>query len=314
MSFVAFQSGSTRVDVQFELATVIVRCAKFLLLCFVLLANLPAHAVPDFPALSGRVVDEAQLLSAENEKALSEKLEAHETTTSNQIVVATVSSLEGYDISDYAIQLARHWQIGTEEKNNGIVILVAPNERKVRIEVGYGLEGILPDVLAGQIIRKEILPAFKENEYPKGINQGTEAVLQAIAGEYQAEPVSSNPKGSIKGIPEKIIPFLFLLVFGIPELLRRKGNARAANGAIPAGFVGLAAALMSGNIFIGIVLAVLIFAIVFLISNSGGGGGNGHSGGSSGDGSGGFGGGGFSGGGFSGGGGSFGGGGASGSW
>ena len=101
----------------------------------------PALAQPEFPALTGRVVDQADIIPAPIEAELTAKLENLETTTQRQLVVATVPTLDGYDISDYGYQLGREWEIGDAQRNDGALLLVAPNERRVRIEVGYGLEG-----------------------------------------------------------------------------------------------------------------------------------------------------------------------------
>lgn len=287
--------------------------AMFALLCMASSIGF-AQSNPTFPTLTGRVIDQAGLLDASAEKALTEQLAAHEAETSNQIVVVTVNSLEGYDDADYALKLGRAWGIGTEEKNNGVILLVAPNERKVRIEVGYGLEGALPDGLAGQIIRRDILPSFKESEFSTGIQSGVKAILQAVVGEYKAESRPSRNRRNSNDKAFGFIPLFFIGMVALPALLRTRGLRRAANAAFPGGFAGLAATLVSGNFIIGIIIGILVFAAIFLFNpdigdgNGPGGRGRGSRGGMGG----GFGGG--MGGGFSGGGGSFGGGGASGSW
>jgi len=120
----------------------------------------------DFPALTGRVVDNANLLSAQQESRLTQQLASHEEATSNQVVVVTLPSLQGTSIDDFGYQLGRHWGIGQAGRDNGVLLIVAPNERKVRIEVGYGLEGDLPDAIARAIIDQNILPAFRRNDYP----------------------------------------------------------------------------------------------------------------------------------------------------
>src|SRR5919206_2706531 len=125
-------------------------------------AALTALAQPAFPPFTGRVVDAADLLRPEQRAALEAKLKAYEDRTTDQVVVATVPSLGGYEIEDYANRLYRHWQLGTKEKNNGVLLLVAPRERKVRIEVGYGLEGTLTDALSKVIIATAMAPRFKE--------------------------------------------------------------------------------------------------------------------------------------------------------
>lgn len=294
-------------------------CKRFMMMLTTVLmlaaiANSQFSHAQNFPELTGRVVDQAQLLDQAQESSLSAQLEAHEAQTSNQIVVVTVSELEGYAIADYANQLGRAWQIGTAENNNGVLLLVAPANRKVRIEVGYGLEGALTDSLSSVIIQREILPAFRDNDYALGISKGVSAILQAVEGEYSVPTTTSGNSGSMtSGAFDHLIPLIFIAMVAITEVLRRTGRRKAANGAFPAGFVGLFATLASGNVLIGLALAILAFLFIYF-KGSGDGGGGGSSSGRQGGliGTGGSGG--FGGGGFGGGGGSFGGGGASGSW
>lgn len=273
-----------------------------------------------FPDLTGRVVDQAQLLDPTQEASLSAQLEAHEAQTSNQIVVVTIANLEGYAIADYANQLGRTWQIGTAENNNGVILLIAPASRKVRIEVGYGLEGALTDSLSSIIIQREILPAFRDNDYPTGISQGISAIIQAVEGEYDIPTNTTTGKNGddISDAIGNFIPLIFIAMVAVPELLKRIGFRKAANGAFPAGFAGLFATLISGNVLIGIAIAIAAFLFIYFKgSGNGGGGPSSRTGGyigTGGLGGGGGMGGGFGGGGFGGGGGSFGGGGASGSW
>lgn len=277
-----------------------------------------------FPTLTGRVVDAANLLDATTVERLDTRLAAHETASSDQVVVVTVPSLGGRDIADYANRLGRAWGIGTAENDNGVLLVVAPNERDVRIEVGYGLEGALTDALAANIVRREILPAFREGDYAGGIDAGTGAILAAIEGEYAAPPAGSSGTGrdrDAQGTIGGILPLFFIAMVALPQLLRRLGAERLAGGAFPAGFAGLFTSLMSNSLVVGVLVAIAVFAFFWFNGGSGTGGGTrtrrrrlpGVVVGGGGFGGGGFGGGGF-GGGFGGGGGSFGGGGASGSW
>lgn len=133
-----------------------------------------------FPALAGRVVDAANILDAGQRAALEQKLAAQEAKTTDQFVVATVPSLEGTDIADYGNRLFRHWQLGQKDKDNGALLLVAPNEKQVRIEVGYGLEGVLTDAVASTIIRTAILPAFRNGDFAGGIDKGADAVIEIL--------------------------------------------------------------------------------------------------------------------------------------
>lgn len=182
-----------------------------------LLTALIAPAIAQtFPALSGRVVDAANILQPEQRAALDLKLKAHEDKTSDQIVVATVPSLEGVSVEDYANRLYRTWQIGQKAKNNGVLLLVAPKERKVRIEVGYGLEGALTDALSSVIIRGAIAPRFKDGNYAAGINAGIDAILGVVTGdadEWQRRAnVRTDSSSEIDWVTIAILLIIFVLV------------------------------------------------------------------------------------------------------
>ena len=137
----------------------------------------PLHA-QNYPKLSGRIVDEANLLSPAQEADLAAKSEALlEKSTDRQFVVATVNSLGGQEIADYSYQLGRHWKVGDEKRDDGIVMVVAPNEREVWIATGYGAEGFLPDILIGRIVREKVIPRFRAGDLPGGIIAGADAVI-----------------------------------------------------------------------------------------------------------------------------------------
>jgi uncharacterized protein len=155
------------------------------LLAVALLVAGPALA-QTYPPLTGRVVDAADLLNPAQEAELTQKLASLEAATTRQLVVATVPSLEGHDIQEYGVGLGRAWRIGQQGANNGIVLLVAPAERKVGIEVGYGMEGVITDALSGQIIRDLILPRFRDNDYPGGINAGADAIIAQLQAPPEA--------------------------------------------------------------------------------------------------------------------------------
>ena len=123
---------------------------------------------PQFPKLTGRVVDEANILSSQTRQRIESASAAHEQKSGNQVAVVTLKGLQGYTIEEYGYQLGRHWAIGQKGKNNGVLLIIAPVERKVRIEVGYGLEGALTDALSKYIIESRILPAFKSSDYNAG--------------------------------------------------------------------------------------------------------------------------------------------------
>lgn len=167
-----------------------------------------------FPALTGRVVDQANLLSPAKEAELTERLEALERDTSDQLVVVTVDGLQDRDIADYGYQLGRAWGIGQSAENNGVLLIVAPNERKVRIEVGYGLEPILTDALSALIIHERILPAFREGGYERGITDGVDAIdaqLRLDPEEAQARAAAAEAPGA--EVPVAIILFILFVVF-----------------------------------------------------------------------------------------------------
>ncbi len=161
-------------------------CRGLLLgLLLVLQAGLALAGDPSFPALTARVVDAAGILKTEERAGIEAKLKAYEDKTSDQVVVATVPDLQGLTVEDYANRLFRHWAPGRKKTNNGALLLVAPNDRKVRIEVGYGLEGALTDALAKVIITTAITPRFKAGDYAGGVNAGVDAMLSILSGDAE---------------------------------------------------------------------------------------------------------------------------------
>ncbi|MDP4569663.1 TPM domain-containing protein [Pseudomonas sp. LPH60] len=234
-----------------------------------------AQAELRFPALTGRVVDDAQMIEPSVRAQLTRQLQAHEQATSEQLVVVTLPDLQGASIEDYGYQLGRHWGIGQKDKNNGALLIVARDERKLRIEVGYGLEERLTDAQASVIINQVITPAFKTGQFSKGISDGVSAMLLVLGGTPLDEPATAYDSGGQSSDQEDFVqrhPWLFLFM-----------------------------------VLLFILVVMVAQALGFITTTSGrGGGGGGFGGGGFGGGSG--------GGGFSGGGGSFGGGGSSGGW
>src|ERR1035438_5828211 len=137
----------------------------------------------DFPQLTGRVVDQAGVMSADSRSTIEAKLKDLEDKSGIQLVVATVGSLQGGDVETYANQLFRFWKLGETKKNNGVLLLVAPAEHKVRIEVGYGLEGTLTDALSSVIISSAIIPRFKTNDFSGGIERGVDGIISVLGGD-----------------------------------------------------------------------------------------------------------------------------------
>jgi uncharacterized protein len=161
------------------------------------LAALTAPAgAQNFPALTGRVVDEAGVLDAATRAAVSARLAAFEAKTSDQVVVATVKSLQGRSVEDYANRLFREWRLGQRDKNNGILLLVAPADRKARIEVGYGLEGALPDAVAKLIVEEKLIPRFRASQFDSGVAAGVDAIIDVLtvdAAQWKRRGASSEP-------------------------------------------------------------------------------------------------------------------------
>jgi uncharacterized protein len=185
------------------------------LLAFVVAAG-AAQAAPSFPPLTGRVVDEAGLLSQAAQDKLTALLAEHEQQTGNQVVVVTVKSLQDYDIQDYGVQLGRAWGIGQKGKNNGVLLIVSQNPRKVGIETGYGMEGDLTDAQSKLIIENAILPFFKKGDYDSGVLAGTVQILQALGGKptgVESIPQPERQSGG-GGIPIFVIIIILWVVFG----------------------------------------------------------------------------------------------------
>lgn len=179
----------------------------------------PLQAAPTFPPLTGRVVDQAGILSEDTQEQLTSMLAQEEQQTGAQVVVATVKSLQGYEIQDYGYQLGRYWRLGQKGKDNGAILLIAPAEHKVGIEVGYGLEGQLTDAQTKVIIDRVITPAFKRGDYDRGVLDGTKAILSTIGGatitpgDDQTSPQPADDHGG-GHIPIFLIIFLLWIIFG----------------------------------------------------------------------------------------------------
>jgi len=189
-------------------------CVILLLLCF----SRPIFPL-EVPPLSGRVVDSAGMLSARTVEEINALLEQHEKETSNQVVVLTIPSLEGDILEEYSLKAAEIWKLGKKGTDNGVLLLIAKNDRKMRIEVGYGLEGNLTDGICSRIIRNEITPKFKSGDFDGGTLAGVKAILATIKGTYTpTEESAVNTGGS--DLTERIITgLIFFVVVGIFTLI-----------------------------------------------------------------------------------------------
>ena len=256
----------------------------FLVTFFVTLPSFSQIDIPTKPKKQTSVYDGAKILSGYEKEALEQKLINYADTTSTQIVVATINSLQGEDIAMYATKWAHDWGIGQKDEDNGVLLLIAKKDRKLWIATGYGVEHLVTDALSKRIITNIITPEFKQGNYYSGIDKGTSAIIQILNGEYQGTPQSRG--GDEGGIP---IVFIILFIIILFIILSNRNKGRGNNG-------GRGRNSTAGSI---------LEAIILSNAGRGGFGGGGGFGGSS-SGSGGFGGG-FGGGGF-------GGGGAGGSW
>ena len=174
--------------------------------------TLASHALAlDVPPLTGRVVDLAHVLPQSTVEALTARLTAHEGQSSNQVAVLTIPSLEGESLEEFAHRVATTWELGRKGTDNGVLLLVAIKERKVRIEVGYGLEGVLTDIRSAQIIRNEIVPRFRGGDMSSGILEGTQAILKTIEGTYEAPKQAPPQQGS--AVVEQVVVAIIVGLF-----------------------------------------------------------------------------------------------------
>jgi uncharacterized protein len=191
-----------------------------------------SSAALEVPFLSGRVTDNAEVLNEGTRRSITERLKAHEERTGDQIAVLTVPSLEGENVEEYAVKVFESWKLGKKGKDNGVLIIVAPKDRRMRIEVGYGLEGTLTDLAAGRIIRNVMTPRFKVGDYNGGIDAGVQAVLdllqkgEAPAGEGSADGVGETSSGLHIEAPDMSLTERILIgafIFGIIGLFTAIG-------------------------------------------------------------------------------------------
>jgi len=201
-----------------------------------------AAAAPRFPTLTGRVVDDAGMLSAASAAALTEELAAHERATGQQVVVVTLSSLEGRSIEEYGYQLGRHWGIGRAEHDDGVLLIVAAAERQIRIEVGYGLEGTLTDALCWSIIQSHIVPRFRAGDFDGGVVAGARAILGVLGGDASAAgPDATEDQDTSLAALLFWFVVVFILLNGLGGRRRsRLGRAVLAGSVLsgPRGFPG----------------------------------------------------------------------------
>jgi uncharacterized protein len=287
--------------------------ALFLAAC-AFAADPPSGGPQPVPPLRARVTDLTATLSAPEQQALDAKLADWEARTSNQLAVLLVPSTAPETIEEYAIRVADAWKIGQKGKDNGAIFVIAKNDKRMRIEVGYGLEGALPDVTARRIIGDTVAPLFSKGQFAAGINAGVDRIIGVVSGEEPAPAEQPRRRASSGGFDFGTLAII--LLFAVPLLgrLLRSILGNAGGSFVGAGIVGGAIWLFVGSVLFAVIGAVIAFILISFSAFGRGGPGMWLPGGGGGFGGGGFGGGGGGGGGFSGGGGGFGGGGASGGW
>lgn len=211
---------------------------KKLIMIFILCVLYLAGIAQDFPAKPGKLVnDYTNTLSSSQLQQLENKLIAFDDSTSTQIAIAIVKSIRDYDINEYTLELGRRWGVGNSDKNNGIMIVVALGDRKISIQTGYGLEGVLPDVYAKRIIETEIKPHFKNGNYYAGLEAGTDAIIRYTRGEYKNDQSGNKGGGGIPSV------FIILVIIAIIIIILRRGGGGGRGGHQVIGSRGMADAL-----------------------------------------------------------------------
>lgn len=280
---------------------------KRLLIIISALLILPASSsyALEVPELRGRINDYADMISPETESLLEERLRSFEESDSTQVVILTVNSLEGDVLEEFTIRVAEKWKIGQKKKDNGVILFASKNDRRMRIEVGRGLEGVLTDLLSGRILDNIIRPRFRNGDFDGGFLDGTGSIIQACRGEFKNDSITGSPSDDQAPLENFLIPFFVILYFVSLIISKFSKILSGAIGAVsmpaiihfslyPLGLTGILISAVAGFAY-----GVMSPYIPTTGVSSGGR----HGGGSS-----------FGGGGFSGGGGSFGGGGSSGGW
>lgn len=285
---------------------------SFLAVCLLCLATLAgAQDLQAVPRLAARVTDQTATLTADQRSQLEVKLADFERKKGAQIAILIVPTVSPETVEQFAVRVFEAWKLGRKGVDDGALLLVAKNDRKLRIEVGYGLEGALNDATAKRIISEAITPRFKQGDYFSGMDAGVDAMIKVVGGEPLPEPTSATASGDDGFDVEAMVPIGFFIVFVVSNILRSIFGRLLA-----AGIVGVAAGVITSLILSSMVVSVIAGIVAFVvslmlgISGDGGGGGRSWSSGGSSSSWGGS----SGGGGFSGGGGSSGGGGASGGW
>ena len=243
---------------------------KIIIFLLFIFSFLNADISQYFPKLDSRVIDEAKILSPNVKKDIDSILKEEEEKSSNQIVVVILNSLHGYTIEEYSYQLGRYWQIGQKDKNNGVLLVISMDERKIRIEVGYGLEGALTDKIAHEIINYTIKPNFKANQYELGILKAINEIIASIKGEYVAKPKSNEFNDVINAfIPLGFFALIFLSMFinSISRKLKSQFLYKVTNSSMSSSFFAFFTYIMSEAFTTSnLIVALIVFIVVFVFN------------------------------------------------
>jgi len=233
----------------------------FIIILFSLYFILYTPSFASYPQPQGYVSDYTNTLSTDFKSQLETNLKDFETKTGNEIAVAMISSLDGDTVENYAFKLFEQWKIGKKDKDNGILLLIAKNDRKLRIEVGYGLEPLLTDGEAGEIIRNIITPEFKKGDYQTGILNGVTAIQKKLQGE--ALPASKTSSSDLPGI----IIFLIIMfsIFGIPLFMGLTYLLGRTKGILLGGLIGGGIGTIIGLIIHSLTVSLILIIILFLL-------------------------------------------------
>ena len=243
---------------------------KIIIFLLLILNFLNADISQYFPKLEGRVIDEANLLSPGVKKDINNILKNEENKSSNQIVVVILNSLNGYSIEEFSYQLGRFWSIGQKDKNNGVLLVVSMKEREIRIEVGYGLEGVLTDKISHEIINYTIKPNFKASQYELGILKAVNEIIKATQGEYVAKPKNTDFNSFFNiTVPLGFFTLIFIsmLMNGISRKLRNQVLYKITNSSMSSSFFAFFTYVASQPfVSYSLALALIIFVVVFIFN------------------------------------------------
>ena len=238
---------------------------KIILTIFLIFNFLNADISEYFPKLTGRVVDVANILTPEVKNQLTQTLKEEEDKTSNQIVVVILNTLNGYPIEEYAYQLGRFWGIGQKDKNNGVILLISMSERKMRIEVGYGLEGALTDAISKEIIENTLKPNFKAQQYEQGILKAVDKIITVIKGEYITKPENSSKNESF--IVLMILVFiLFSLLNKFSKYIKNQFLYKISSPFMVSSLFSLVLSFLAFFTVYYYILGIILFLILFIFS------------------------------------------------